>query len=494
MIATWRSHRACWMLVALAGCADGSDEACHSIGRRGGLARSVDQVLTIAIYPEALDETVDLCISPSEAPPMVAGPAYRVKPSVPLHFAATVTYRAVLPSDTSEINVGRIDSDAFADGKGQWRSLGGCRVEPTQQLVRCVDDELAAFYGLLDEQIGNTSIADSIGESEVTTDDTSAMTMTTSMTTTMSSTTDTGDTEDPIDYPPECDTLFTGPYDVVDRGTPFMAVAPDNGPEDIAMDGNGGFVGRSGNSLRRVDIATFDFEPLANAPSFDTTTLGLRYAANGDLVMLQRADNAIDVMHADGTVDRIIDNLGLPNALFIDTTGVLWYSEFTAGTVSRWDMAGGGQPVVVGNVSGANGVIYDPLRAMVFFVGYNDGQLWRAPIAADGTAQAAVMVADLTGNSDGVAMDVCGNLYVVDQGGAGGLDTADNTSRLDRVFMDDAGTLASIEEIATFPNSQIANVVFGDGDNSSTVFLVGLPGAMFSIDLQIDGATTPTTP
>ena len=98
----------------------------------------------------------------------------------------------------------------------------------------------------------------------------------------------------------------------------------------IAMDGNGVFVGRSGNSLRRVDIATFDFEPLANAPSFDTTTLGLRYAANGDLVMLQRADNAIDVMHADGTVDRIIDGLGLPNALFIDTSGVLWYSEFTA--------------------------------------------------------------------------------------------------------------------------------------------------------------------
>jgi hypothetical protein len=310
--------------------------------------------------------------------------------------------------------------------------------------------------------------------------------------TTTPPTTDTGDTEDPIDYPPACDTLFMGPYDVMDRGTPFMAVPPDNGPEDIAMDGAGGFVGRSGTSLRRVDLATFDFEPLMNAPSFDTTTLGLRYAANGDLVMLQRADNAIDIMHPDGTVDRALMGLGLPNAVFVDTAGVAWYSEFTAGTVSRWDMVG--EPVVVGSVSGANGVVFDPLRSMLFFVGYNDGQLWRVPIGGDGTAGTAAMVTELMGNSDGVAMDECGNVYVVDQGGAGGLDTVGNTSRLDRVFMDDAGMVASVEQIATFPDSQLANVVFGDGDFATTAFLVGLPGAMFSIDLQIEGAPTPVTP
>ena len=416
---------------------------------------------------------------------MVAGPAYRVKPSVPLHFAATVTYRAVLPAVTDMINVGRIDEEDFSADKGRWQSLDGCRVEPDQQLVRCVDDELPAFYGLLDEYIGNTadSIADTAGSSAATSDDTNA-TITTTMTTSM--TTAHRRYHGVIDYPPECDTLFVGPYDVVDRGTPFMAVPPDNGAEDIAMDGAGGFVGRSGNSLRRVDLATFDFEPLANAPSFTTTTLGMRYMANGDLVMLQRADNAMDILHPDGSLDRVLMGLGLPNAVFVDTSGVLWYSEFTAGSVSRWDRAGGGQPVVVGNVSGANGLVFDPLRAMLFFVGYNDGQLWRTPIGPDGTGGEAALVTELDGFSDGVAIDVCGNVYVIDQGGASGLDTAGNTSRLDRVFMDDDGVVASVEEIASFPNSQLANIVFGDGDFATTAFLCGLPGAMFSIDMQIE--------
>lgn len=484
----------CWML-ATAGCAQPTEEVCRTVGRDGALVQSVDHVLSIAISPEALDEDVEICIAPSEAPPMVAGPAYRVKPSIALHFAATVTYRGALPDDVSMTNVGRIDERDFEQGKGRWRSLAGCRVEPEQQLVRCMDEELAAFYGLLDEFIGNTadSVADSIGSEEVTTDDPSATTMTTTMTTSVS--TETGDTEDPIVYPPECDTLFAGPFEAMPLGMLFTAEAPNNGAEDIAMDGNGGFVGRSGNSLRRIDMATLDAAPLENAATFTTTTLGLRYTAGGDLVMLQRADNTIEIMHPDGTVDTPITGLGLPNAVFVDTTGIVWYSEFTAGTVSRWDLPAGGQPTVVGTVSGANGVVFDPLRSILFFVGYNEGQLWRAPINPDGTAGTAVMVTELTGFSDGVAMDVCGNLYVVDQGGAADLATAGNTSRLDRVHMDDGGALVgAVEEIATFPESQIANVVFGDGAFSTTVFLSGLPGAVFSIDLQIEGAPTPTTP
>jgi hypothetical protein len=116
------------LVLAAIGCSATSEQVCQSVGRDGALVHSADRVVTIAISPEALDETVEICVGPSDAPPMVAGPAYRVKPDVPLHFAATVTYRAVLPSDVDMINIGRIDAEDFAQGKGQWRSHGGCRV------------------------------------------------------------------------------------------------------------------------------------------------------------------------------------------------------------------------------------------------------------------------------------------------------------------------------------------------------------------------------
>lgn len=483
------------MLVASSGCAQSSEEVCHTVGRDGALLRSVDQVLSIAIYPEALDEDIEVCIAPSDAPPMIAGPAYRVTPSVPLHFTATVTYRGTLPDDTSMTNIGRIDEFAFSQGKGTWRSLGDCRVESAQRLVRCTDDELAAFYGLLDEVIGNTAdtVADSIGD-ESSDEGVDPTTMTAGMTSTPE-TTDSGDTEDPIIYPAECDALAAGPFTVDAHGLLFPPSGEDNGAEDLAMDGNGGFVGRSGDGLIRVDMDSLDATMLEGVPEIDSSTLGMRYLANGDLAMLQRAEGTLQVL-AGATLEVELEDLQLPNAVYPDPNGMLWLSEFTAGRITRWDRAAGGAPVEIATgIGGANGVVFDPLRSIAFFVGYNDGQLWRTAIAADGAAIGqAVLVTELDGNSDGVALDVCGNLYIVDQGGAGGFVTAGNTSRLDRVRMNDLGELELLEQIATLPDAQVANVAFGDGAFASTVFLTGLPGEVFSIDVQIDGAPTAVTP
>ena len=85
------------------------------------------------------------------------------------------------------------------------------------------------------------------------------------------------------------------------------------------------------------------------------------------------------------------------------------------------------------------------LRGMAFFVRYDQSQLWRISISGSGMPIGQpTMVADLTGFSDGITLDVCGNLYVVDQGG---VDGPSGTSRIDRVFMTDGGDLIQVEGV-----------------------------------------------
>ncbi len=149
--------------LVVGSCGAAPEERCATIGRAGGLLFSADNVLTIALQPEALDEDIDFCIVQSERGPDIYGNAYRVYPNPALHFAAQISYRYALPDDTSEINIGRVDAEDFATGMGQWESLDGCRVESGSRLVSCEDDEIAKFYGLLDDYDG--VVSDSAAES-----------------------------------------------------------------------------------------------------------------------------------------------------------------------------------------------------------------------------------------------------------------------------------------------------------------------------------------
>ncbi|MBX7081187.1 MAG: hypothetical protein K1X88_18450 [Nannocystaceae bacterium] len=485
--------------MASLGCKPESETACATIGRSGGVLQSLDSVLTIALQPEALDEDTEFCISPSELPPEVAGPAYLVRPNPRLHFDALVSYRHQFPQDISDLNVGRIRASDFDKGKGRWLSLSECIIEPEALAVRCVDHDVSKFYGLLTEQLG--PVSDSVAD--VTTDDSNDVTTdpTIGDSDTAAESTTTGDA--PIDYPPECDTLSHGPFALVHVGQLFQTVGADplGGSEDLAPDGHGGFIARDGTSLSRLDVtgATlgtpedpgFTVLPLTDAANFtNSSTLGMRYLANGDLAMMQREGNSLQLMHPDGSIDTPLPGLEFPNGLFADTMGRVWFSEYLGGRVSRFD-PGSGTATTIAEIQEANGLLLDPLRGLLFYVNYTPSQLWRVAIDASGNAAGEpAMVADLSGFSDGVAMDVCGNLYVVDNGGS---ETA--SGRVDRVLMDDEGVMVMVEEIVgDIPNSP-ANVNFGlgadYGDFETALFISGVPGDIHYVDVGITGAAVP---
>lgn len=127
------------------------------IGPDGGTITSADSVLTIAIFPGALEETVELFIETTNEPPEVFGQAYIVRPTPELLVDATITIRADLPDDPSTVAVGAVDPDAFEAGQGGWEPLPVLRVDQEQQLVVGLDDRISIFYALLDEAPSSTT-------------------------------------------------------------------------------------------------------------------------------------------------------------------------------------------------------------------------------------------------------------------------------------------------------------------------------------------------
>jgi len=121
------------------------------IGPAGGLIVSEDRVLTIAIQPDALSEPTQIWVEATDAPPESLGPAYEVLPTVVLERPATITYRGIIPADTSGITVGFIDPEDFAAGQGHWRALPLLSVDPDVPLVRATDVRLSPYYSLVDD-------------------------------------------------------------------------------------------------------------------------------------------------------------------------------------------------------------------------------------------------------------------------------------------------------------------------------------------------------
>jgi sugar lactone lactonase YvrE len=122
-----------------------------------------------------------------------------------------------------------------------------------------------------------------------------------------------------------------------------------------------------------------------------------------------------------------------------------------------------------GDAAAANGVVYDPDRGLLFYTKYQAGQMRRVAIDEQGDPGAPELVVEIPATSlDGLVMDACGYLYVVNQGG----------DELYRVLLDAAG--ASTDQpspIALFP-SNVANAQFGVGAgfDDHTLYVAGNPG------------------
>jgi hypothetical protein len=139
----------------------------QTVGPEGGVVASHDNVLQIVILGGALSRSVEIEIEPSDAPPPIFGPAYRVRPDVELLLDAEVTYRRVLPSDPEGVAVAAIRGEDYEDGRWSWVPLPRIELDVDNAIVTGIDGELSAFYGLLERsEPGPSTDTDMPGDDE----------------------------------------------------------------------------------------------------------------------------------------------------------------------------------------------------------------------------------------------------------------------------------------------------------------------------------------
>lgn len=273
----------------------------------------------------------------------------------------------------------------------------------------------------------------------------------------------------------DCSALPAGPF------VPNVQFMPFGGSEDIGFNGLGQLAGKSGNAIILVDS---DGNETASYPDNVMTTYGLRFTAGGTLLAAHPQQGEIIAIEPDGSTSQFVTGIGGVNGLYPDLDGNVWTTDFSS--VRRYDSDGTPTMIVSGgDGNGANGIVYDPDRGVAFFTNYGAGRIAKVEIGADGSPGAITPLATVNGALfDGLSLDVCGNLYAVDNGNA----------RVYRLMLDEnADAVGDITDIVDGNMQNIANAQFGRGDgfDETSLYASGGPGIVYRLDVGVAGAEIP---
>lgn len=290
------------LLLALTACAEPEPDNLvrKTIGPGGGLISSHDDVLTLVFQPGALRAEEEIEVFPSDEPPPIFGPAYRVRPDVALAVDVEVTYRRVLPSDPGGAAVGAIRYDDYSARMGHWTPLPRLAINVDQQGIIASDDELSLYYGLLEDAEVPAPAGDGSGSAGTTgpgpgedaTGTTSSVETTgepdpTSGNPTTGSPTTGPTTGDPTTGGPDTDTAGEGPMTDTGMVMPMCGDAmPQIGELCLVM----GADYPAGLAPIDVGVGNFDGDPALDVVTLDLGALAVELLpGNGDGTLMAPA-------------------------------------------------------------------------------------------------------------------------------------------------------------------------------------------------------------
>ncbi len=270
----------------------------------------------------------------------------------------------------------------------------------------------------------------------------------------------------------DCEALSDGPWEPVLWGSNF------DGSEDLAFDGLGGLALKKDGG---VVVVAADKSETVLVPEVPTA-YGTRYLGDGRLLVALPQDGKVLAIDGGGVITDFVTDVEGPNGLYPDLAGNVWITEFGGSRVIRVAPDLTRTTIVMGgDAAAANGVVYDPNRGLLFYTKYQAGQIQRVAIDEQGNPGTAELVVEIPATSlDGLVMDACGYLYVVNQGG----------DELYRVLLDAMGESTDPPTlIAEFPNN-VANAQFGVGAgfDEHTLYVAGNPGDVYTIQVEFPGA------
>jgi hypothetical protein len=277
-----------------------------------------------------------------------------------------------------------------------------------------------------------------------------------------------------------CDEIPTGPFAPTMAGnTPIY-----DGSEDLAFDGLGNLAAQRDDEILLVQADLSSTVLTDSLPD----VFGTRYRGDGDLVLADFDGDELVLVSPGGVVTPWIADIDGPNGVYPDFFANVWVTEMNGDRVLRIDDTGTLHEVVVGtDAESANGIVFDDARDLLFWTNWSEGTIRSVAIDAafDPVGMPALVGTIPGGGPDGLALDVCGNLYVVDQA----------NDELWRFELDDAGAELDSSSIAEFTTG-VSNAQFGSGAGFATtsLYVTGNPGTVWVVDLQVPGAAVPTAP
>lgn len=276
----------------------------------------------------------------------------------------------------------------------------------------------------------------------------------------------------------DCEAVSEGPWE------PALFVGGFDGSEDLAFDGLGGLALKRGGQVVVVAADKSETVLAMDVP----TAYGTRFMADGRLLVALPQAGKVIAIDGGGMSSDFLSGVQGPNGVYPDLAGNVWVTEFGGDRVIRVAPDLSETTIAMGiDAAAANGVVYDPARGLLFYTRYQAGEIRRVAIDERGAAGPSEVVAGIGGaRLDGLVMDACGYLYVVDQGGG----------ELFRVLLDEAGEASEAPvSMAVFP-SNVANAQFGAGPgfDPHTLYVAGNPGDVYTLQVEFPGAPIAVTP
>jgi sugar lactone lactonase YvrE len=227
--------------------------------------------------------------------------------------------------------------------------------------------------------------------------------------------------------------------------------------EDLAFDGQGHLIGSNNKAIFKTDLYgnTYLFSPNLNFRA------GLAYLPNGWLIVNDNYLGRLVKIDPEGVQHVLLQGLEYPNGITVDMNGWVYVTEHDANRVLRVHPYTGEYTVLTYEISNPNGIAFSVDYKTLFVGSFGAGWIYSMSIAEDGTPGRLEEWGNMkhtAGMLDGIAVDMCGNVYVCEYG----------ATEIWRFGPDGQGAVKILD--ATDLGTYLPNLRFGDGkgwDSSS---------------------------
>ncbi|MEQ1506477.1 MAG: SMP-30/gluconolactonase/LRE family protein [Myxococcota bacterium] len=230
-------------------------------------------------------------------------------------------------------------------------------------------------------------------------------------TTTTTTPPETGDTGVPVD---PCTVIPIAPTSVA----MVSSVMPS---EDFVFDASG-LLYNVPDGHDAVFRTEFGLQSAFVAPFEANDVAGIRVLLDGTLAIANEGAGSVDrIDPATGARTVIVGGLNSPNSLAVGPDGRLYVATF--GSVVRVDPAGSSEVELLADLPGMDldGLTFSPDYGTLYVNHDEAGEIATIALAADGSVLSVAMFLQLavgfSAELDGMATDVCGNLYVTKTNG-----------------------------------------------------------------------------